>query len=201
MNRDDWDTRHAAKDIDLEVKPAVALAAELGNVGPRGRALDLGCGQGRNAAWLSQLGWRVTAVDYSAVAIDRARRLAAARGVEVEWVEADVTSFMPPAGMFQLVVIAYLQTPGPDRRKVLAHAAAALAPGGVLLMVGHARRNLTEGAGGPKDPETLWEPGEIEQELAGLGLVIRRVEHVYRTAETPQGVGTAIDTVARAERG
>jgi hypothetical protein len=112
-----------------------------------------------------------------------------------------VTSYVPPAGAFHLVVIAYLQIPGPHRRKVLGQAAAALASGGTLFMIGHARLNLTEGTGGPKNPDLLWDPVEIERELSGLGLVVQRVEHVYRSAETPDGVGTAIDTVARAERG
>jgi SAM-dependent methyltransferase len=201
MDRNDWDIRHAARDFDLDVKPAVALAEEFGSLAPQGRALDLGCGRGRNAVWLAKLGWQVTAVDYSAVAIDRARQIGAARGVAVEWIEADVTSFVPAAAAFHLVVIAYLQTPGSDRRRILAHAAAALAPGGVLFMVGHARLNLTEGTGGPSDPDVLWEPAEIERELAGLGLVVQRVEHVYRTAETPEGVGRSIDTVARAGTG
>jgi len=201
MDRDDWNVRHAAREIDREVKPAASLAGEFGDIHPRGRALDLGCGQGRNAVWLAQRGWRVTAVDYSDVAIDRARQLAAAQDVEVEWIEADVTSFIPPAGAFYLVLIAYLQIPASHRRKVLAQAAAALASGGTLFMVGHARLNLTEGTGGPKNPDLLWDPVEIKRELAGLGLVVQRVEHVYRSAETPEGVGTAIDTVARAERG
>jgi SAM-dependent methyltransferase len=201
MDQNDWNVRHAARDIDWEVEPAAALAGEFGDASPRGRALDLGCGQGRNAVWLAQRSWQVTAVDYSHVAIDRARQLGAAKNVEVEWVEADVTSYVPPAGAFHLVVIAYLQIPGSHRRKVLAQAAAALAPGGTLFMVGHARLNLAEGVGGPKNPDLLWDPAEIERELTGLGLVVRRVEHVYRSAETPDGVGTAIDAVARAERG
>jgi SAM-dependent methyltransferase len=201
MDQNDWNVRHAAREIDWEVRPAAALAGEFVDVPSRGRALDLGCGQGRNAVWLAQRGWQVTAVDYSDVAINRGRQLAAAKGVDVQWIEADVTSHVPPAGAFALVVIAYLQIPASHRRKVLAQAAAALASGGTLFMVGHARLNLTEGTGGPKNPDLLWDPEEIERELAGLGLVVQRVGHVYRSAETPDGVGTAIDTVARAERG
>jgi len=192
--------RYSAQEIDWDVRPAIALADEFTNVPPRGRALDLGCGQGRNAVWLAEKGWRVTAVDYSSVAIDRARRLAKARAVEVNWIETDVTSFIPDPGAFQLVLLAYLQIPRSQMRQVLAHSAAALAPGGTLFMVGHARINLTEGTGGPRDPEVLWEPRDIEGELAELGLVIDRVGHVYRTTETPEGPRTAIDTVARAER-
>ena len=83
---------------------------------------------------------------------------------------------------------------------MLAHAARALTVGGTLFMVGHARLNLTEGAGGPRDPDVLWEPGEIERELVDAGLLVQRVHHVYRPTDLAEGAGTAIDTVARAER-
>ena len=167
---------------------------------PRGRALDLACGEGRNAIWLAKLGWVVTAVDYSAVAVDRARQLAAAQHVAIEWIDADVTTYVPAAGAFQLVLIAYLQVPEASRRTVLAHAASALDAGGILFMVGHARLNLVEGVGGPRQPDVLWEPSEIRREVAALGLSIQRVEHVRRPVETAEGTRDAIDTVLRAER-
>jgi len=200
MDKEDWNRRYAAQEIEPDAEPAGFLAKEFSETEPRGRALDLACGQGRNAVWLAERGWDVTAVDYAEVAISHARQLAAARGVRVEWIEADVATYVPPPASFQLVVIAYLQVPAAHRRKVLAHAATALAPGGTLFMVGHARLNLNQGTGGPKNPDVLWEPSEIERELAGLGLAVQRVEHASRSEETPEGVKTAIDTVARAER-
>ena len=98
------------------------------------------------------------------------------------------------------MLIAYLQVPETDRRAVLAHAASALGPGGTLFMVGHARLNLLQGVGGPRQPEVLWEPSEIRREVAALGLSIQRAEHVRRPVETAEGVKDAIDTVLRAER-
>jgi SAM-dependent methyltransferase len=200
MDVDRWNERHAAKEIEWDVEPAGLLAQEFRDIPPRGRVLDLACGRGRNPVWLASLGWEVTAVDYSAVALDHARQLASARGVNVEWVQADVTEFTPFPGAFQLVVIAYLHLPGVERRQVLDRAARALAVGGTLFMVGHARLNLTEGAGGPRDPDVLWEPADIERELSDVGLLVQRVHHVYRPADMTEGAATAIDTVARAER-
>jgi 2-polyprenyl-3-methyl-5-hydroxy-6-metoxy-1,4-benzoquinol methylase len=168
MDRKDWNERYGAQDLLWGAEPNRFLAAELRDVPPRGRALDLACGEGRNAIWLAKLGWLVTAVDYSTVAIERARRLAAEQRVEVEWIEADVTSFVPTAGGFQLVIIAYLHLPETERRTVLAHAASALGPGGTLFMIGHARLNLTEGVGGPQRSELLWEPSEIRREVTGV---------------------------------
>lgn len=184
----------------MGAEPNSFVAAEFGDVRPRGLALDLACGEGRNAVWLARLGWSVTAVDYSKVALQRGRYLAAEQRVEVEWIEADVTVFAPASGTFQLVIISYLQVPDHERVAVQAHAASALAPGGTLFMIGHARRNLTEGVGGPRDPAVLWEPADISRELTSLGLSVQRVDHVTRPSETPEGVRDSIDVLARAER-
>jgi len=201
MDVDRWNTRHGAKEIEWDVEPAGLLAEEFREIPPRGRALDLGCGRGRNPVWLAGLGWAVTAVDFSEVALDHARQLANSRGVEIEWIKANVAEFIPPAGAFQLAIITYVQVPGSERRKMMAHAARALAVGETLFMVGHSRLNLTEGAGGPRDPDVLWEPAEIERELSDLGLIVQRVHHVYRPTDLADGAATVIDTVARAERG
>lgn len=200
MDRKDWNIRYAAQELLWGAEANRFLAEDLEAVPPRGRALDLACGEGRNAIWLAKLGWVVTAVDYSEVAIERARQLAAAQQVAVEWIEADVTTFVPEAGAFQLVIIAYLQLPESSRREVLAHAASALGGGGTLFMVGHARLNLVHGVGGPRQPEVLWDPSELRHEVAAFGLSIRHTAHVRRPVETAEGVKDAIDTVLRAER-
>jgi SAM-dependent methyltransferase len=198
VDRSDWNARYAGCELVWGAEPNRFLAAELGGVEARGSALDLACGEGRNAIWLASRGWRVTAVDFSQVAIERARRLAARQGVRVAWLCDDVTSFEPPQGAFELVVIAYLQLPMAERRGVLAHAASALSPGGDLLMIGHARRNLTEGVGGPRDPAVLWDLDELAAELEALGLVVERCQELRRPVATSDGVGQAIDALARA---
>lgn len=200
MDRKDWNDRYAAQELLWGAEPNRFLAEELCDVPPRGRALDMACGEGRNAIWLAKLGWVVTAVDYSSVAIERARRWATEQHVDVEWIETDVTDFVPAAGAFQLVIVAYLHLPERSRRAVLAHAASALGPGGTLFMIGHARLNLTHGVGGPQRSELLWEPSEIRREVAALGLAVHRAEHVRRRVETVEGIEDAIDTLLRAER-
>jgi len=200
LDRSDWDARYAATDLLWGAGPNRFVAAELESRTPQGRALDLACGEGRNAIWLAEQGWTVTAADFSDVAIERARKLAAGRGVEVEWLCADLASYEPPAGVFQLVLIAYLQLPGAELRGVLTRAAAALAPASELLMIGHARRNLSEGVGGPRDPAVLWTPDGIGGALRALGLSVERCEHVQRVVDTPDGPREAVDVLARAAR-
>ncbi len=193
--REAWNARYSAAELVWGADPNRFLEAELGDVPPEGRVLDLACGEGRNAIWLAARGWQVTGVDYSDVAIERARGLAAREGVEVEWVCEDLTHWTPEARDFQLVVILYLQVPGEDRRRILERAASALAPEGALLIIGHARRNLAEGTGGPQDPDLLLEPEEVASELEAVGLRVERAEHLRRPVETDAGPVDAIDAL------
>ncbi|HZJ04965.1 MAG TPA: class I SAM-dependent methyltransferase [Nocardioidaceae bacterium] len=84
-------------------------------------------------------------MDFSRVAIDKARLLAERRGVEIEWVVADLRDFEAPRQGFDLVIMFYLHLTAPERRKVLGKATETLRPEGTLLIVGHDRANLTDG--------------------------------------------------------
>ena len=106
---------------------------------PAGAALDLGCGEGADAIWLARRGWRVTAVDVSATALDRASTEAATVGVadRIDFQRHDLAQTFP-AGLFDLVSAQYLHSPITfPRDRVLQEAARAVAPGGLLLVVGH----------------------------------------------------------------
>ena len=195
MDRHDWDRRYGAAALVWGEEPNRFLVAEVGALRP-GRALDLACGEGRNAVWLAERGWTVTGVDFSPVALARAAELAARRGVEVELVEADLTGYTPPRAAFDLVLVLYLQLPSAGRRVVLDAAAAAVAPQGTLLVVGHDRANLVTGHGGPQDPALLLDADEVATELPGL--VVERAERVLRPV--PEAGATAIDTLVRAGR-
>ncbi|HEY0717759.1 MAG TPA: class I SAM-dependent methyltransferase [Streptosporangiaceae bacterium] len=173
------------------------MAAELAAL-PPGRAIDLGTGEGRNAIWLAERGFTVTAVDFSRAGLARAAGLAAGRGVRVDWVHADLLDYQPTPGGYDLVLIAYIQLTANRLTELAATAAAALAPGGTLLAVGHDRDNLSRGHGGPRDPGVLWTTQLVTAGLAGL--TIQHAGQVNRTVTTPDGDRTAIDTLIRAQR-
>ena len=182
-------------------RPNQFVAAELADL-PPGRALDLAAGEGRNTVWLAERGWRVTAVDFSRVGLDKGRALSAARGVDearMDWIVADLRDYEPERDFYDLVLIAYLQVSPELRATVMARAAAALAPGGTAFVVGHDLTNLTEGTGGPQDPHVLYTPEAVRAELPGLRVV--QAERVHRTVERDGGPATAIDTLVRAIRG
>ena len=174
------------------------LVSEISGLAP-GAALDLACGAGRNAVWLAERGWRVTGVDFSGVALGIARDLAASHGVEVEWIESDVTGWTPPARAFDLVCVLYLQLPAPERRAALRHAVDALRPGGTLLVVGHDLLNMTEGWGGPTQPDVLFTPDDIAAEV-GDDLQVEKAERVRRPVEDGGVLREAIDALVRARR-
>ena len=131
-----------------------------------GRALDLGCGSGGNAVWLAERGWQVTAVDFSAVAIEKAKIRAADRGVEVEFVASDVTTYRPNR-LYDLITTFYIQLWPDQRARMLSMAVEALAPGGKLLFVSHDKSAPPSGWS-QEDLESLTTSDEVVSELPSL---------------------------------
>ena len=198
--RDRWNRRYASGDrVHTTAEPNRFLVAEVNDLAP-GTALDVACGAGRNAVWLAERGWRVTAVDFSSVALGMARRLAAACLGRIEWIEADVVTWTPPALAYDLVCVLYLQLPADLRRQALAHAAGAVRPGGTLLVLGHDALNLAHGWGGPSKPDVLVTPEDIASEIVGAGLRVDKAERVRRHIEDDGVIHEAIDALVRARR-
>jgi SAM-dependent methyltransferase len=195
VKREDWDARYASVENLWAVRPNRFLVAEVGDL-RTGRALDLACGEGQNAIWLASLGWDVVGVDYSEVAIAKARARAERDGVAAEFVCADLVGYAADPQAFDLVLVLYLHIPADQRRRVLERAAAAVAPGGTFVFVGHDVTNMTEGVGGPSDPRILCTPEEIAAELPGLE--IEKAERVLRDVDGEER--DAIDALVRARR-
>jgi SAM-dependent methyltransferase len=182
-------------------RPNALLVREVAALAP-GTALDLGCAEGADAVWLAQQGWRVTGADASATALRRAAEHAAEAGVDIDWQCHDLSRTFPE-GAFDLVCAQYLHTPveAPgERSAILRRAAAAVAPGGLLLVIGH--------DGHPSWPSPhahLQLPGTGEV-LAGLDLDpaewdVELEDVVERAATDPEGnPGTRRDNVLRIRR-
>lgn len=192
-----WDERYAASELVWSAGPNQFVESELAGL-PPGRALDLACGEGRNALWLAARGWQVTAMDFSAVAVEKGRQLSD----RVDWVVGDALVSPVPTDL-DLVVVAYLQLPTAERAVALRRAVAALAPGGRLLVVAHDSTNLTEGSGGPQDPRVLFAAEDVLSDLSGLDVVVVRAERVARTVASPDehgSQGTAWDALVHVRR-
>lgn len=195
----EWDRRYAGSELIWSARPNRFLVAEVSGIAP-GRALDLACGEGRNAVWLAEQGWRVTGVDFSGVALAKAAELARARAVAVEWVEADLGDYEPEPSAYDLVIVFYLQISAVERTRVLRRAAAAIASGGLLLVVAHDSSNLHDGYGGPHDAAVLYGSADVAADLEPAGLKLERAEVVQRPVETPEGEKIALDLLVRARR-
>ncbi len=178
-----WDERYAAAELVWSSTPNQFVAAEVADL-PPGRAVDLAAGEGRNALWLAERGWQVTAVDFSLVGLDKGRQIEASlphgRDLHVDWVHADVLTYEPGPVGYDLALLAYLQLPADERRAAVRVAFRALAVGGTLLVVAHDSSNLTEGTGGPQDPSVLYTAEEVLGDLDGERFEVVRAERVER---------------------
>ena len=195
MKREDWNRRYAGADSLWSRKPNRFLVSEVEGLEP-GRALDLACGEGQNAVWLASLGWEVTAVDYADVAVAKGIERAARTGVAVDFQVRDLLDYLPEPRAFDLVLILYLHMSSQGRRLVLERAADAVTSGGTLVLIGHDLINLTEGVGGPSDPDLLFTPDDVAAELPGLE--VQKAERLLRDVHGHDR--PAVDALVRARR-
>lgn len=200
MEREDWNKRYASEEFIWTANANRFLMAETADLSP-GSALDLATGEGRNAVWLAEQGWTVRAVDFSDVAIGKAKRLATVRNVidEIDFCEEDLRRYEPEFHRFDLVALIYLQIPQADLLPILSRAARAVAPGGTFLLVGHDTENLINGYGGPQSADMLY---TAQQVVAALGneIVIEKAGRVERPVQTQDGIKVAIDCLVRGKR-
>jgi SAM-dependent methyltransferase len=207
-----WDERYAAAALVWSATPNQFVASELTGLEP-GLALDLASGEGRNAIWLADQGWQVTAVDFSLAGLDKGRTLQErherGRDLHIDWVHADALTYDPGITRFDLVVVAYLQLTADERRTAVRRAFDALRDGGTLLWVAHDLTNLTEGTGGPTSAEVLSTAEDVLADLSGRSFHVVRAERVARAVASANPVhqhsgdeaDTAWDTLVRVVRG
>jgi len=196
MDSTGWDERYSTSELIWTGRANQFVERHLADLSP-GSAVDLGAGEGRNAVWLAQRGWTVTAVDFSQVGLDKAQRLADEHGVTIDLVCADATTWQPDAPV-DLVMLSYLQLPTPERLTVLEHARGWLRPGGTLFVVAHDQANVTDGYGGPPSAEVCYTVDETVSALGGLHLTVAEIAE--RHVDTPDGDRTALDTLVIATR-
>jgi SAM-dependent methyltransferase len=192
---DRWNERYASDEMVWSITPTNALVEEIGHLSP-GKALDLGCGEGRNAIWLARLGWNVTAVDFAENGLARGRQLSAQDNLEIRWICEDVTRLQPQAKAFDLVIMIFLQVPEPDRQLIIQNSIQSLVTGGHFVYIGHDVTNIEKGIGGPQDPAVLCTPEDVAADLPGFQ--ISRAEVVTREYEPGHGgpeLNTALDAL------
>jgi 2-polyprenyl-3-methyl-5-hydroxy-6-metoxy-1,4-benzoquinol methylase len=197
--REFWDERYGSADRIWSGRPNAQLVTQVADL-PPGDALDVGCGEGADALWLASRGWRVTAVDVSAVALDRAARAAAAEGLQsmITWEQRDMLSWDPGPARFDLVSAQFMHLPGPAQVSMHARLAAAVRPGGTLLVVGHLHDEMHAHIGPAHRFRSAEEIASTLDAAAWQVLVATAIE---RPGTGPDGEpATLTDSVLRAVR-
>lgn len=160
-----WDERYLAH--GWSQVPDEALVEKVTGSKP-GRALDLGCGTGRNSIWLARQGWEVTGVDASAVGLKVLRDLATSEGLNLATEQADLLTYQPVLEFFDLVVIANIHLAPEERENLFGHAAAAVKVGGHLYIIGH--HVDVFGKFGPPFRDRLYEESIFRNRFSGFSI-------------------------------
>lgn len=199
-----WDERYRAAPALWSGQPNAQLVAEVPGL-PPGRALDLGSGEGADALWLARQGWRVTAVDVSQVALERAAAQAATEGLadRTRWQQADLRDDLPADEAYDLVSAHYLHLPADPRGQLLSRVADVVVPGGTLLFVAHDRQDAHTGL--RSHVELLLTPAEVVAQLDDALWEVVVAETRTRTGPPPGQDGprepvVVHDAVVRARR-
>ncbi len=188
-----WEERYRSSPAIWSGRPNPQLVAEAAQLTP-GRALDVGSGEGADAIWLAEQGWQVTAADISTTALEKAAAHAAAAGAQVagriEWTHADLREQAPAEGAYDLVSSQFMHLPGDVRRDLFARLAAAVAPGGTLLIVGHHPSDLRTTAHRMHFPDMMFTADEVASSLDPVSWEVLTAETRPRAAADHDGQDT-----------
>lgn len=191
-----WDERYSAEEYAYGKAPNQFLAEHFAAI-PKGKVLSLAEGEGRNAVFLAQQGYAVTAVDASRVGLQKAQKLADEHGVSLELIHADLAEFDLGNEQWDGIVSIFCPLPSALRQQLHQKVVAALKPGGVYLIEAYTPEQLKHGTGGGKSADTMTTQADLTRELQGLHfqhlLELERdvVEGIYHT-----GLGAVVQALA-----
>ena len=193
-----WDQRYGTDEYFYGTEPNDFLREQARLIRPGGDVLCLAEGEGRNAVHLASLGLRVTAVDGSAVGLDKMRRLAQSRGLEVAGIVSDLADFAIAPQAWDAIVSIWCHVPAPLRGRLHRGAVAGLRPGGILILEAYRPRQLEFRTGGPPTADLMMTLDALRPELAGLDLVVaQEIERVVQEGKGHLGPSAVVQVVAR----
>jgi SAM-dependent methyltransferase len=196
-----WDERYRSVTQVWSGSPNPQLVRETGDLAP-GTALDAGCGEGADTLWLARRGWRVTAMDVSAVALERgAARAGADIADRIAWQQVDLRTWLPDHLTYDLVNTQFMQFPRALREPLFARLAASVSPAGTLLIVGHDPSDVRTTMPRPHEPDLFFTAEEVAASLDAHEWDILVADTRPRSAIDPEGREITIhDAVLRARR-
>jgi len=194
-----WDERYAGEDYFFGTEPNAFLVSQRHLLKPGMSCLAVADGEGRNGVWLAQQGLQVLSVEASAVALEKAKKLAQQRGVSIDFEQADLAHWQWGANRFDVVVAIFIQFAPPAlREQMFADIKRCLKPGGLLLLQGYTPRQLEYKTGGPSAVENLYTEALLRKEFGDME-ILQLSEHDEHVSEGTghSGMSALIDLVAR----
>ena len=197
-----WNERFSASEYIFGTAPNAFLASKAGLFKPGQRALCVADGEGRNSVWLAEQGLEVTAFDISPVGVEKARRLAAGRGVRVDYEVASVYDWRWPTAQFDAAAAIFVQFADPAMRSFLfERMARSLKPGGLVLIEGYTPKQLEYKTGGPSKLDQLYTAELLRSSFPGFEVLeLREYEAELDEGSRHAGTSALIDFVARRGR-
>jgi SAM-dependent methyltransferase len=194
-----WNQRFSTEDYLFGTAPNAFLASQQKLLRAGGTALSIADGEGRNGVFLAEQGLDVLSVDFSPVGLDKARKLAASRGVRLRTEQADLFAWDWSGRSFDVVVAIFVQfaTP-PERARLFEHLKGAVKPGGILLLQGYRPEQLQYGTGGPPQAENMYTAAMLRDIFADM-TILHLAEHddVILEGSGHAGMSALVDMVAR----
>jgi len=191
-----WNQRYDHPDYLYGTEPNAFLAEHSGLLS--GPILSLSEGEGRNAVFLATRGLEVVGVDISSVALEKAKKLAESRGVEIKTIVADLGTFVPEENHYGSVVSIFAHLPTAVRERLYPLIERSLKPNGIIILEAYSENQLSRDTGGPKYPDLLMTTDKLRREFANLEpILLREVERNVSEGECHTGMGSVIQFVAR----
>ena len=190
-----WNERYSSKEYAYGTEPNTFLTANFQHL-PKGRVLSMAEGEGRNAVFLAQQGYAVTAVDGSQVGLDKAQVLAETRGVKLECICADLADFELGVGAWDAIISIFCPLPPAIRQALYRKVLAALKPGGVFLLEAYTPDQIKHGTGGGKSVELMQTAASLRAELPGLDFVhLLELEREVVEGTFHTGLGAVVQAI------
>jgi SAM-dependent methyltransferase len=194
-----WDERYKTEDYVYGREPSQFLARNIEYLNAGDEVLSVADGEGRNSVFMAEQGTKVTAIDSSAVGLEKARRLAKERSVTVDFQLADLKGYNWGVEKYDVVAAIFIQFADPTfRAEIFNGMESAIKPGGLLMLHGYTPKQIEYGTGGPPDPELLYRPEMLAERFAGWE-ILRLEDYDAELQEGPghSGKSALIDLIAR----